>query len=310
MNIVVGRNKFSRPGTVGPNLGRTMRDRGQTTTTKPQASASLRRRTFEIVFWVVMIGALWSLDLLTKFDYRARNALLDEATKTVLIAEQITSGIAALMMVWFVVIWVRQFPIVEGQLLRSALGHVVGSVLFAFGHFALMIGSRIALFPILIGRNYVWWGDPVGNLVFEYQKDVKIYAGMVTCVAVYHFWRKQNADDSESLPRRLFVQTGRGSQLLEFDDIECLTAARNYVSVLTAEREYVVRETLANLYKRLPEDQFARSHRSHIVNLGRITELRGPASGPQSIRLQSGREVPVGRSFSKNFTESMSKLYS
>jgi hypothetical protein len=262
----------------------------------------------EVAFWVVSIALLWSLDLLTKFDDRARNGLLDEATRTMLIAEQITSGIAALMMVWFVVIWVRQFPIVEGQLPRSALGHIVGSILFAFGHFALMIVSRIALFPVLVGRSYVWWGDPVGNLVFEYQKDVKIYAGMVTCIAVYHFWRKQNTSDSESLPRRLFVQTGRGSQLLEFDDIECLTAARNYVSVFTAEREYVVRETLANLYKRLPEDRFVRSHRSHIVNLGRITEIRGPASGPQSLCLQSGREIPVGRSFSKDFTDSMSEL--
>ena len=264
----------------------------------------------EVAFWAVLIAFLWWLDLLTKFDDRARNGLLDEATRTLLIAEQITSGIAAFMMVWFVVIWVRQFPIVEGQLLRAALGHVVGSILFAFGHFALMIILRIALFPVLIGRGYTWWGDPVGNLVFEYQKDVKIYAGMVTCVAVYHFWRKQKTYDSESLPQRLFVQTGRGSQLLEFNDIECLSAARNYVSVFTADREYVVRETLASLYKRLPEDRFVRSHRSHIVNLGRITEIRGPATGPRSIHLQCGKEIPIGRSFSENFTESISKLVS
>jgi hypothetical protein len=287
-----------------------VQDQGQTTAEKQKAPSSPRRRVAEVTFWVVLVCFMWSLDLLTKLDDRARNGLLDEATRSVLIVEQLTSGLAALMMVWFVVIWVRQFPIVEGQLPRSALGHVVGSVLFAFGHFALMVVSRIALFPALVGRNYVWWGDPVGNLLFEYQKDVKIYAGMVACVAVYHFWRKQNANDSETLPQRLFVQTGRGSQLLEFDEIECLTAARNYVSVFTAEREYVVRETLANLYKRLPEDRFVRSHRSHIVNLGRIAEIRGPASGPQSVSLQSGREIPIGRSFRENFTESMLKLVS
>lgn len=269
----------------------------------------MHRRMAEIAFWVVLVGSLWSLDLLTKLDDRARNGSAGGVTDTVLILEQATSGVAALLMVVFVVIWVRQFPVVRGQLLRSAAGHLAGSVLFAFGHLALMVVFRIALFPVVIGRKYVWWGDPIGNLIFEYQKDVKVYVGMVACLTIYHFWQKQRADHHGQAPRRLVVQTGRGTQFLELDDVECLTAARNYVSVFTAKREYVVRETLANLAKRLPSEQFVRSHRSHIVNLGRIAELHGPASAPQSARLDSGREVPVGRSFSKNLLESMAKSY-
>jgi hypothetical protein len=263
----------------------------------------------EIAFWVVLIGSLWSLDLLTKLDDRARNGRGDEVTNAVVILEQASSGIAALLMVAFVVIWVRQFPVVQGQLLRSTAGHLAGSVLFAFGHLALMVLLRIALLPIFLERRYVWWGDPVGNLIFEYQKDVKIYVGMVACLTIYYFWQKQRADHTGQLPQRLVVQTGRGSQFLEFDDIECLTAARNYVSVFTAEREYVVRETLANLARRLPAAQFVRNHRSHIVNLGRIAELHGPASAPQSLRLDSGRELPVGRSFSQDLLESMANSY-
>ena len=60
-----------------------------------------RRRLLETGFWVLLITVLWTLDLMTKFAVRERTGVgLDDFR---LIAEQVTSGLAALVMVLFVV---------------------------------------------------------------------------------------------------------------------------------------------------------------------------------------------------------------
>lgn len=262
-----------------------------------------RRRFGEIAFWAVLITVLWSLDLATKFLDHANSGT--GPGKPLLIAEQVTSAAAAFVMVAFVTIWVRQFPLVRGQALRSTLGHLVGSIAFTVGHYLLLVLMRIAIYPLYLDREYVWWGKIGANLVYEYQKDIKIYVVMVMLISAYRYWRAQESARTGPAAKRLIVQTGSGEHLIGFEKIECLTAARNYISVFTSEREYVVRETMTNIEKRLPKDQFIRSHRSHIVNLERISEIRNTESGGQVIKLRAGREVPVGRSYRDHVRERM-----
>ena len=85
--------------------------------------------------------------------------------------------------------------------------------------------------------------------------------------------------------------------VIDVDRIERLSAARNYVSVHAGGREYVVRETLANICERLPTQRFVRTHRSHVVNVGCVTELRASRSGGREAVLGSGAVVPVSRSY-------------
>lgn len=62
---------------------------------------------------------------------------------------------------------------------------------------------------------------------------------------------------------------------------------------------------MTNIEKRLPQDQFIRSHRSHIVNLEQISEVRHTDSGGQLLKLRTGREVPVGRSYRDHLREQL-----
>ncbi len=95
---------------------------------------------------------------------------------------------------------------------------------------------------------------------------------------------------------RLVVQTGRGTSVLRFDQIDYLEAARNYVSVHADGREYVVRDTMANLSEKLAPGPFVRTHRSYIVNADKITEIL-TADARQRIVLRSGTELPLSRSY-------------
>ena len=64
-------------------------------------------------------------------------------------------------------------------------------------------------------------------------------------------------------------------------------------------KAYAVRESLATLEARLDPAHFLRVHRSAIVRLDQVRELRVPGSGNRaaqaSVVLRDGTRVPVSR---------------
>jgi two-component system LytT family response regulator len=83
--------------------------------------------------------------------------------------------------------------------------------------------------------------------------------------------------------------------LVPVTEVECVTAADNYVKVCTASRVYLLRSRLGELAERLDPADFARVHRSHIVAIRHIGELRARPHGEYDIRLASGRRVRASR---------------
>ena len=97
--------------------------------------------------------------------------------------------------------------------------------------------------------------------------------------------------------RRLVVKSGGRILILQADEIEWVEAAANYVSVRTAGRDCLVRDTMNSFEKRLPENKFLRIHRSIIVNVDRIRELEPCNSGEYILTMRDGKQLPVGRSY-------------
>jgi hypothetical protein len=260
---------------------------------------NLRRRLLEGAFWVALIALFWGLDALTKLEERNRLGVgLDDFR---LFTEQVTSAGAALVMVLFVAWWLVRYPVDMKRLARSITSLVTGSVLFAIGHYTLMVALRIVIF-FANGMHYVYQHDHFNNLVFEYQKDVKIYLGMVGIIAVYRRVGRLRAERAAApppggIPGKLLVQTGSGERLIDITRVDYLQAARNYVSVHCDGKEYIVRETLANLEAKLAPAKFLRTHRSFLVNAERIAGVQPTDAGAHEIQLASGVSIPLSRSY-------------
>lgn len=89
---------------------------------------------------------------------------------------------------------------------------------------------------------------------------------------------------------RLFIRDKERLVRLMLDDILYVEADDYYCKVVTANRAYLVTKTLKKLSALLPDEQFARCHRSYLINLPRVTEIG-------EIYLFLGQEkVPVSRS--------------
>jgi two-component system LytT family response regulator len=86
-------------------------------------------------------------------------------------------------------------------------------------------------------------------------------------------------------------------RVVGLDEVEWISAADNYVTLHAGRREFLVRDTIAALERQLDPGQFVRVHRSTIVRLDRISELLPDAHGDFRIRLRSGAEVAMSRSY-------------
>ncbi|MGH7461527.1 MAG: LytTR family DNA-binding domain-containing protein, partial [Longimicrobiales bacterium] len=83
-------------------------------------------------------------------------------------------------------------------------------------------------------------------------------------------------------------------------DIDWVEAAGNYVKLHVGNDEYIVRESISRLEAMLGSRQFARVHRSTIVNLNRVRELRPWFSGEMIIVMLNGTELKLSRTYRKD----------
>lgn len=104
------------------------------------------------------------------------------------------------------------------------------------------------------------------------------------------------APPAAASPRRIASRLGDRVTLLELDRISHFHAADRLTYASSGGRDYVIDETLASLERRLDPDCFVRIHRSALVNLAFVTELRGDGGGLTAILGDPAQtELPVAR---------------
>ncbi len=99
---------------------------------------------------------------------------------------------------------------------------------------------------------------------------------------------------------RFLVKTSRKMFFVNAADIDWIQADGNYVRLHVGAVSHMVRDTIASLERSLPASRFARIHRSAIVNLDRVAEMRQWSSGDYIVILTSGARLKLSRSYRAN----------
>ena len=84
---------------------------------------------------------------------------------------------------------------------------------------------------------------------------------------------------------------------VDVDTIELIEAAGDYMVIKTGDNSLVLRETMKDLEKRLDPRRFQRVHRSTIVNLDLVKQVKPHTNGECFLVLNSGSSVKVSRSY-------------
>ena len=102
---------------------------------------------------------------------------------------------------------------------------------------------------------------------------------------------------------RIPVRADGRVRVVDLADVDWLGAADNYVSLHAGTREYLVRDTIAQIEQRLDPAVFVRIHRSTIVRLDRIVELLPELHGDYQVKLKNGATLALSRTFRPRLEE-------
>jgi two-component system LytT family response regulator len=98
----------------------------------------------------------------------------------------------------------------------------------------------------------------------------------------------------ERVTRLAIRETGR-TYFVPVSAIDWIEGADYYVKLHVGGRVHLLREPLRSLAERLDPSRFARVHRSAIVNLARIREIRMAARGDHTLVLEDTTRLRLTR---------------
>ena len=84
---------------------------------------------------------------------------------------------------------------------------------------------------------------------------------------------------------------------VDLDAIQWMDAAGDYTCIHAPAEKHGLRGTMHELEQRLDPQRFQRVHRSTIVNLERVKEMRPHQNGEFFLVLDSGHELKLSRSY-------------
>ena len=104
---------------------------------------------------------------------------------------------------------------------------------------------------------------------------------------------KRSAEEAKKLQDVLAEVAPEAMENLPSDE----EAAGDYMCIYTGDNSLILRETMKDLERRLDPRVFQRVHRSTIVNLDQVRQVRPHTNGECFLVLDSGAEVKVSRSY-------------
>ena len=96
---------------------------------------------------------------------------------------------------------------------------------------------------------------------------------------------------------RLVVKDGTKVTLIPVGKLDYAEAQDDYVALATQGKKHLKQQTIAGLEACLNPADFVRIHRSYIVNLERVKEMRPHQNVEFFLVLDSGHEIKLSRSY-------------
>jgi len=115
-----------------------------------------------------------------------------------------------------------------------------------------------------------------------------------------------------SPPRRLTrfaVRSGERTLFVPVDDVDRIEAFQNYVQLHVGQTRHLLHVPMNTIEGVLDPERFLRIHRSHIVNVQRISQLWSLAHGQYDIELRSGERLQSGRTYGERIRRVLSNPF-
>jgi two-component system LytT family response regulator len=101
-------------------------------------------------------------------------------------------------------------------------------------------------------------------------------------------------------PARILVSLNGKYFFVKTEELIYIEAEEKYVILHTLKAKHLIRETMSNMEEKLNPDNFARIHRSYIVNVSQIQEMQPWGHGDYIVILKNGIKLNMSRRYKEN----------
>lgn len=128
--------------------------------------------------------------------------------------------------------------------------------------------------------------QPNGYLVKPFKQD-DLYAAIELAMFNSNFKNTPKSLKQEDF----FIKDEHKLIKLLFNDLLFIKSEGNYIQINTVQKKYLIKSSLKDFLKKLPQDIFFQVHKSYIVNLNYINALSG------NTMVINGQSIPITRTY-------------
>lgn len=185
-----------------------------------------------------------------------------------------------------------QMPEMDGFAVIEAIGaKAMPAVIFvtAYDQYAVNAFKVHALDYILKPFDWERFADALQRAKSEVRRDNDLSEKLEALL--------RQMKKKQSYAERLIIKTNGRVVFLKTEEIDWIEAEGNYVRLHTGNDSYLQRDTIGGMETKLDPAQFPRIHRSAIVNIDRVQELRPWFQGDYCVILKDGKQLPLSRNY-------------
>jgi DNA-binding LytR/AlgR family response regulator len=251
------------------------------------------QRTFAYSFAAiaVLVGVVNSLNIIT----------LEHATHSLAgpFVDEGSSWVILLLLLWIPwLAWRLAPPEVHPR--WKLLVHVPAALAFVAAHVAGFDLLRVAVYAA--ADKHYGYGPFLPQLLYEARKDLIGYGLFIGLFSLIDRLLRQQVR-APARAATFDIRDGAKLTRVQRDEILAVSSAGNYVEFFLADgRRLLMRAPLRSVERELGPSGFVRTHRSWLVNGGKVTTLKPDGSGDYTVEL--GRQsVPLSRRFPAALTK-------
>lgn len=157
---------------------------------------------------------------------------------------------------------------------------------------------------ILFGISNLIHEDPwsLPFLISE-KLSTRLYIGLsiyIVFSAIYFLSNKRKSGESnrQNYSDTITVKNGQSTIPVDVDNIRWIRSDGPYLYIHTDNKKHVVLDSLKNIITTLPQN-FKRIHRSTIVNIDKVNELKSRGNGDYDIIIDDDQMLRLSRNYAK-----------
>ena len=113
----------------------------------------------------------------------------------------------------------------------------------------------------------------------------------------------QTTDVSVPVADMLVIKEKDSLLNIKQQDISYIEGCKDYIKIITSDRQFIIYHTLKGILQRLNTDVFLQTHRSYIVNKAHIARI-----AQEKLIMLNETVIPIGQSYKQAFFKGINKV--